>query len=263
MFRAVGARARAIANGPETADFKTDAWVAAIVEEAAARPWFLDHAARARVRGASIRPGDLRHDERRVRRRPRHHPAGGQREGRFRDVDPLLTHLTIIPPILMFFARQRVLAATALHDGIAEPRPQDQFVRHMHGLRPADPPEGLMTMSHTSTVVVVAALTLAACHERRPSALRVSGHVEATQVRVAAEVAGTRRPPRSRRGRPRGGDDLVARLARARHRPADPAGARRPRRRRRAAAPARRRRALREDIRQADAQALAAEADVT
>ena len=34
----------------------------------------------------------------------------GQREGAFGDVDPLLTHLTIMPAILIFFARQRVLA---------------------------------------------------------------------------------------------------------------------------------------------------------
>ena len=57
--------------------------------------------------------------------------AQGQRDGVFRPVDPLLTHLTIVPPILMFFARQRVLAATKLEEGIAEPRQQDQFIRHM------------------------------------------------------------------------------------------------------------------------------------
>lgn len=40
MLRAVGARARAIADGAGTAEQKLDAWIATIVAEAAARPWF-------------------------------------------------------------------------------------------------------------------------------------------------------------------------------------------------------------------------------
>ena len=40
MFGAVGLRARAIADGPGSAPEKTDAWIAAIVEEGARRPWF-------------------------------------------------------------------------------------------------------------------------------------------------------------------------------------------------------------------------------
>src|SRR5687767_15377816 len=37
MFRAVGARARALADGPDSPEQKLDAWVAMIVEEASAR----------------------------------------------------------------------------------------------------------------------------------------------------------------------------------------------------------------------------------
>ena len=40
MVRTVGGRARAIADGPGTAEQKLDVWVTTIVEEAAARPWF-------------------------------------------------------------------------------------------------------------------------------------------------------------------------------------------------------------------------------
>ncbi len=40
MFGAVGVRARAIADGPGAAEDKLDAWIAAIAEEAGARPWF-------------------------------------------------------------------------------------------------------------------------------------------------------------------------------------------------------------------------------
>jgi TetR/AcrR family transcriptional regulator len=131
MVRAVGARARAIADGPESADRKTDAWVAAIVEEAAARPWFPSIMLRELASGAPRFDPETFGMMNAVFAAVRDIILQGQREGRFRDVDPLLTHLTIIPPILMFFARQRVLAASTLHDGIAEPRPQDQFVRHM------------------------------------------------------------------------------------------------------------------------------------
>jgi hypothetical protein len=55
----------------------------------------------------------------------------GQREGRFRVVDPLLVHLTIMPAVLIFFARQRALAANNLTQGLGEPRALDQFVAHM------------------------------------------------------------------------------------------------------------------------------------
>src|ERR1700754_4099575 len=40
MFGAVGTRVRAVVDGPGTAEAKLDAWISALVEEAAARPWF-------------------------------------------------------------------------------------------------------------------------------------------------------------------------------------------------------------------------------
>ena len=55
----------------------------------------------------------------------------GQREGVFRVVDPLLVHLTVMPAVLCFFARQRAIAATNLTTGLAEPRALEQFVAHM------------------------------------------------------------------------------------------------------------------------------------
>ena len=58
--------------------------------------------------------------------------AQGQRDGVFRPVDPLLTHLTILPPILIFFVRQRVIATAKLTKDLAEPRQVDEFARHMH-----------------------------------------------------------------------------------------------------------------------------------
>jgi AcrR family transcriptional regulator len=131
MFRAVGVRARAIADGPGTAPEKLDAWIEAIVGEAAARPWFPPMMLRELASGA-----------------PRFDPETfammndiyvavstiirqGQREGVFRHADPLLTHLTIMPPILIYFARQRVLARNQIDNGLAEPRRLDEFVRHM------------------------------------------------------------------------------------------------------------------------------------
>jgi hypothetical protein len=57
----------------------------------------------------------------------------GQREGTFRSADPLLTYLTILPSILIFFARQRVVAQRKSTQGLAaaEPREAGEFVQHM------------------------------------------------------------------------------------------------------------------------------------
>ena len=59
----------------------------------------------------------------------------GQREGTFREADPLLTYFTILPAILIFFARQRVVAQRKSVQGLAAaaPRHIDEFIRHMQG----------------------------------------------------------------------------------------------------------------------------------
>ena len=131
MVRTVGARARAIADGPGTAEAKLDLWIATIVEEAAARPWFPPIMLRELASGAPHFDAGTFQMMNDVFAAVRDVIVQGQREGVFRDVDPLLTHLTIMPPILIFFVRQRVLAATQLTHGLAEPRQVDQFVRHM------------------------------------------------------------------------------------------------------------------------------------
>ena len=132
MFRAVGVRARAIADAPGPADAKLDTWIAAIVEEAAARPWFppimlrelasgaphIDEATFAMMNGVYLAVRDV--------------IAQGQREGLFCDADPLLTYLMLLPPILIFFARQRVIAQRKSVHGLAAaaPRATDEFIRH-------------------------------------------------------------------------------------------------------------------------------------
>ena len=131
MFQAVGRRARAIADGPGSAPEKVDAWIAAIVEEAAARPWFPSIMLRELASGAPRFDPETFSMLNAVFASVRDIILQGRREGHFREVDPLLTHLTIMPAILMFFARQRVLAAGRVEQGIAEPRQQDEFLRHM------------------------------------------------------------------------------------------------------------------------------------
>jgi AcrR family transcriptional regulator len=131
MFSAVALRVRAIADGPGTAMDKTDAWIVAIVEEAAARPWFPSIMLRELASGAPRFDPETFGLMNSVFAGVREIILQGQREGSVRDVDPLLTHLTIMPAILMFFARERVLAAARLAPELAEPRKQDQFVRHM------------------------------------------------------------------------------------------------------------------------------------
>jgi AcrR family transcriptional regulator len=131
MVRTVGSRARAIADGAGTAEHKLDEWIAAIVEEAAARPWFASIMLREVAAGAphfDVHTFQLMND---VFVAVRDIIDQGQREGVFRPVDPLLTHLTILPPILIFFVRQRVIATARFTKDLAEPRQVEEFARHM------------------------------------------------------------------------------------------------------------------------------------
>ena len=132
MFVAVGARTRAIADGPEPADAKIDAWIAALVEEASARPWFPPIMLRELASGAAHIDSDTFGVMNGVFLSVRDVIAQGQREGTFRPADPLLTYPSILPPILIFFARQRV-AQRKDAQGLAAAAPLDvnAFVRHM------------------------------------------------------------------------------------------------------------------------------------
>jgi AcrR family transcriptional regulator len=131
MFSAVGARARAIANGPGTAEEKLDAWIAAIVEEAGARPWFPPTMLREVAAGGTHLDPDTIAMLNGVYLAVRDVILQGQREGAFRDADPLLTHLTIMPAILIFFARERMLSGRKLPSGVGAPRSSRDFIAHM------------------------------------------------------------------------------------------------------------------------------------
>jgi TetR/AcrR family transcriptional regulator len=131
VFGAVGARARAIADGPGDAPAKLDRWIATIVEEAGSRPWFPPIMLHEIASGAPhLDPGTFAMMNA-VFAAVRDVIVQGQREGAFRDADPLLTHLTIMPPVLIFFARQRVVATAKVHKDLSAARTVDVFVRHM------------------------------------------------------------------------------------------------------------------------------------
>jgi AcrR family transcriptional regulator len=131
MLRAVGLRARAIADSDASPDQKLDAWVLTIVEEAAARPWFPPIMLREIASGAPHVDPDTINLMDAVYLAVRDIIVQGQREGVFDKVDPLLTHFTVLPPILIFFARQRVVAARRSAQAVVAPRQVDDFVRHM------------------------------------------------------------------------------------------------------------------------------------
>ena len=132
VFKAVGARARAIADGPGSAPQKLDAWIATIVEEAGARPWFPPIMLREIAAGGTHFDTATIGMMNAVYLGVRDVIVQGQREGTFRDVDPLLTHLTIMPAILIFFARQRVVQRRRIA-GVGAPRTLEDFVVHMQG----------------------------------------------------------------------------------------------------------------------------------
>ena len=196
MFRAVGVRARAIADGPGTAEDKLDAWIATIVEEAAARPWFPPIMLREIASGGPTSIPTRSRMMNAVYAAVRDVIVQGQREGVFRDVDPLLTHLTIMPAILIFFARQRVLARSGgTRAGVARRRARSTSSCGTCRRRArAHAAEGLHEDDSDANATAGRRWLLvgiAACREPEPSnTVRVSGHVEATEVQVAPEVGG-------------------------------------------------------------------------
>ena len=133
MFRAVGGRIRVIADGDGPADGKLDAWIAALVEEAAARPWLPSIMLREIASGAPHIDHDTFSMMNAVYGGVRDVIVQGQRERIFRETDPLLAYLTILPPVLIFFARQQVVThRRGLRDlDVAAPLGQDEFVRHV------------------------------------------------------------------------------------------------------------------------------------
>jgi len=131
MVRAVGTRVRAIADGPGTAQARLDAWVEAVVEEASARPWFPPIMLHELASGAAHLDGDTFALMNGIHGAVREVIVEGQRRGEFRDVDPLLTYFTIMPAILIFFARERVRARTQIPTPLMARRSRQQFVTHM------------------------------------------------------------------------------------------------------------------------------------
>jgi len=133
LFRAVGARATAIADGPGGAAAKLDAWIATIVEEASARPWMPPIMLREFASAGSHLDTDTFSLMNAVFGTLEKVIAQGRREGVFRRADPLLTHLTVVPPILIFLVRQRIVASRPDGDGILAPRRLGEFVEHIQG----------------------------------------------------------------------------------------------------------------------------------
>ena len=144
MLRAVSARARAIADGPGTPEQKVDAWVSTIVEEASQRPWFPPIMLRELASGITHFDAETVSLMGAVVVGVRDMIQQGQQDGSFGDSDPLLTHLSIIGPVLLFVTRDRAIerhprGAIATAPGahlVAAPRTREQFIQHMqHAVR--------------------------------------------------------------------------------------------------------------------------------
>jgi AcrR family transcriptional regulator len=131
MVGTIAERARAIAGLRGTAQQRLDGWIAAVVEEAAARPWFPPIMLRELASGARHLDAETFGLLNGVFGAVREVIVDGQTRGEFRKSDPLLTYLTIMPPILLFFARERVRARSRVMRGLTAPRSRQQFVQHM------------------------------------------------------------------------------------------------------------------------------------
>jgi AcrR family transcriptional regulator len=131
MFGAVGARLRAIADGPGLPSQKIDAFIAAVVDEASARPWFPPVMLRELASGGAHFDPETLGIMNGVYGAVHDLIVEGQRKGEFHDVDPVLFFLSVMPTILCFFARQRVIAVNRVKLDVAAPRAVETFVQHM------------------------------------------------------------------------------------------------------------------------------------
>ena len=136
----------------------------------------------------------------------------GRAAGQFGPVDPILLYLTTVWPIVVYLATTPIRSAIArvAHFDVRRLDP-DRFIRapadaqptrpHAHGRRRGTDRRDVMTQhsARATWITRIAALAAcaaalapaAACREKPPAdRVRVSGYVEATEVRVAPEVGG-------------------------------------------------------------------------
>ncbi len=130
MFRTVGARGRTVAEGTGDAAGKLERWIVAMVEEISARPWFPPIMLRELASGAPHLDDETVELMNGVYGAVRRILLQGRREGAFRSVDPLLTHMTLMPALLIYFTRERVME-TRQGAGLLAGRRRAQFVRHI------------------------------------------------------------------------------------------------------------------------------------
>ena len=132
MFRAVGGRVRTIAESPASPHEKIDAWIAATVGEASAHPWIPPIMLRELASGIPHLDKQSLRLVNEVFGAVRDVIVEGQQAGVFRDIDPLLAYFTVMPSVMLFFARQRALERQVPPGpGITARRGQDAFTRHM------------------------------------------------------------------------------------------------------------------------------------
>lgn len=110
MFHAVGARVRAVAASDASPETKVAGFVAAIADEAEARPhfpaiWFREIA----EGGAHLDIASLR-EVAAIMEVLVSILQAGVKAGRFKRVHPVVVHSTIIAPIMLFFATARLRA---------------------------------------------------------------------------------------------------------------------------------------------------------
>ena len=130
----------------------------------------------------------------------------GAREGLFRRVDPLLFHLALVGSLIFFFATEPARRRAAPQAGVTPAGP-GSLPPLSRGADPPGPcpgdaavppsPQRSARMKRTVTAAAVLPVVLAAalggaCRKADdPGLIVASGHVEATEVLVSTKVAGT------------------------------------------------------------------------
>ena len=132
MFHAVGTRIRAAAASDATPQQKLAAFVEAIAHEAEVRPHFPPIWFREIAEGGTHLGESTLHEVAGIVQTLVAILEDGRRRRRFRKVNPLLVHASIVGPLLLFFAsggvRQRLRRAGLAH---ATDFTRDDVVRHV------------------------------------------------------------------------------------------------------------------------------------
>jgi HlyD family secretion protein len=196
MLSAVAQRVNAIAEASATPAAKIDRFIETFVRHGDERPWFPPLMMREISQGAPHLDIDTLVSIRKVFLAFGRILVEGETAGVFRKIHPVLAYTSIVGPLIMNAARERVAAQPGRESlQMLVTISHDDLIAHVQETARRMLTPSRRRLSRRSTTTRLAAFIivtcLCACAEEAPSdRIRASGHVEATETRIAPETGG-------------------------------------------------------------------------